>query len=118
MARTANATVYTSKLLSRQYGRCPLKVAGRALELVVALGSLAIKLLVDHSNGQIDQNKRKRGVELRRIFTRLGPTFVKIGQGLSTRPDLCRPEYLEELSELQVLLNVLTCASMCSEIAV
>jgi aarF domain-containing kinase len=40
-------------------------------------------------------------VELRTILTRLGPTFVKIGQGLSTRPDLCPPEYLEELSELQ-----------------
>lgn len=40
-------------------------------------------------------------MELRRIFTRLGPTFVKLGQGLSTRPDLCPPEYLEELSELQ-----------------
>jgi predicted unusual protein kinase regulating ubiquinone biosynthesis (AarF/ABC1/UbiB family) len=41
-------------------------------------------------------------VELRTILTRLGPTFVKIGQGLSTRPDLCPSEYLEELAELQV----------------
>lgn len=45
---------------------------------------------------------RLRAIELRQTFTRLGPTFVKIGQGLSTRPDLCPPEYLEELSELQV----------------
>ncbi|XP_030443468.2 protein ACTIVITY OF BC1 COMPLEX KINASE 3, chloroplastic-like [Syzygium oleosum] len=101
MARAANATVYTPELLSRRYGPRPLKVVGRALEIVVAIGSFAIKLLVDQSNGRIDQNKRKRGAELRRIFTRLGPTFVKIGQGLSTRPDLCPPEYLEELSELQ-----------------
>uniref|UniRef100_A0A804Q0C7 Protein kinase domain-containing protein n=1 Tax=Zea mays TaxID=4577 RepID=A0A804Q0C7_MAIZE len=42
-----------------------------------------------------------RAGELRTIFTRLGPTFVKIGQGLSTRPDLCPAEYLEELAELQ-----------------
>ncbi len=40
---------------------------------------------------------------MRMMFTQLGPTFVKIGQALSTRPDLCPPEYLEELSELQVL---------------
>ncbi|KAL3740093.1 hypothetical protein ACJRO7_021382 [Eucalyptus globulus] len=93
MACATNATVYSSEL-----------AVGRTLEILVSLGSFAIKLLLDQSNGQIDQNKknkRKRGVELRRIFTRLGPTFVKIGQGLSTRPDLCPPEYLEELSELQ-----------------
>lgn len=48
-----------------------------------------------------------RAVELRGILTRLGPTFVKIGQGLSTRPDICPPEFLEELSELQVHLSSL-----------
>ncbi|MBA0814114.1 hypothetical protein Gohar_019961, partial [Gossypium harknessii] len=52
-------------------------------------------------NGTLDQNKRKRAAELRTIFTRLGPTFIKLGQGLSTRPDLCPPEYLEELAQLQ-----------------
>ncbi|KAF6158866.1 hypothetical protein GIB67_012509, partial [Kingdonia uniflora] len=52
--------------------------------------------------GQIDVNMRIRAIELMRIFTRLGPTFVKLGQGLTTRPDLCPSEYLEELSEHQV----------------
>ncbi|KAF3631719.1 hypothetical protein FXO38_07399 [Capsicum annuum] len=46
---------------------------------------------------------RLRTIELRETFTRLGPTFVKIGQGLCTKPDICPPEYLEELSELQIL---------------
>ncbi|KAL3733028.1 hypothetical protein ACJRO7_022537 [Eucalyptus globulus] len=98
MARAANATVYSSELLSRRYGSCPIKAIGRTLEILVSLGSFAIKLLLDQRNGQIDKNKRKRGAELRRIFTRLGPTFVKIGQGLSTRPNLYPPKYLEELS--------------------
>ncbi|GAB4422714.1 MAG: AarF/ABC1/UbiB kinase family protein [Anaerolineae bacterium] len=31
----------------------------------------------------------------------LGPTFVKLGQILSTRPDLMPPQFLEELSRLQ-----------------
>ncbi|AOH37599.2 ABC1 kinase family protein [Luteimonas sp. JM171] len=31
----------------------------------------------------------------------LGPTFVKLGQSLSTRPDMVPPEYLEALSRMQ-----------------
>lgn len=69
---------------------------------MIALGSFGLKLAIDQRNGVLNQNKRLRAIELRRIFTRLGPTFVKLGQGLSTRPDICPPEYLEELSELQV----------------
>jgi ubiquinone biosynthesis protein len=38
---------------------------------------------------------------LRQILEELGPTFVKLGQVLSTRPDLLPPEYIEELSKLQ-----------------
>ncbi|MBA0696791.1 hypothetical protein Goari_003316, partial [Gossypium aridum] len=75
--------------------------AKRTLEILVALGSFALQLLVDQRNGTLDRNKRKRAIKLKGIFTRLGPTFVKLGQGLSTRPDLCPPEYLEELAELQ-----------------
>lgn len=76
-------------------------MALRTLEILTGLGSFALKLFVDDKQGLFDQRKRQRAVELRGVFTRLGPTFVKIGQGLSTRPDICPPEYLEELSELQ-----------------
>jgi len=78
-------------------------VVGRALQVLTAVGLFGLKLLVDQKSGVLDQNKRIRAIELRDTFTRLGPTFVKLGQGLSTRPDICPPEYLEELSELQVL---------------
>uniref|UniRef100_A0A7N0UUD2 Protein kinase domain-containing protein n=2 Tax=Kalanchoe fedtschenkoi TaxID=63787 RepID=A0A7N0UUD2_KALFE len=101
MARAAGATVYTPEMLSARYGSRPLKVVRRSVQILVELGTFGLKLLIDKRNGQIDRNKRMRAIELRNIFTRLGPTFVKIGQGLSTRPDLCPAEYLEELSELQ-----------------
>ncbi|KAG6783516.1 hypothetical protein POTOM_009170 [Populus tomentosa] len=110
IARAINASVYSPEVLAIQYGSRPIKaskiiqlifVLRRTLEILTALGSFGLKLLLDKRNGVFDEKKRKRAAELRRIFTRLGPTFVKLGQGLSTRPDICPPEYLEELSELQ-----------------
>ncbi|PSS31136.1 UbiB domain protein [Actinidia chinensis var. chinensis] len=101
MVRAVNASVYSPQLLASKYGSRPVKVLQRTLEIFVGLGSFAFKLWLDQLNGQLDQNRRFRAVQLRKVFTTLGPTFVKIGQGLSTRPDLCPPEYLEELSELQ-----------------
>ncbi|HNW91623.1 MAG TPA: AarF/ABC1/UbiB kinase family protein [bacterium] len=40
-------------------------------------------------------------LRLRRVLEQLGPTFIKFGQVLSTRPDLVAPEYLEEFAKLQ-----------------
>lgn len=38
------------------------------------------------------------------IFTQIWPTFVRISQALSTRPELCCPGYLEEQVDLQMRL--------------
>jgi len=40
-------------------------------------------------------------VHFRQALEELGPTFVKLGQVLSTRPDLLPPSYVAELSKLQ-----------------
>ncbi len=42
-----------------------------------------------------------RPERLRMAMEELGPTFVKLGQLLSTRPDFIPPEYLSELAQLQ-----------------
>jgi len=39
--------------------------------------------------------------ELRLLFEELGPSFIKIGQVLSTRPDLLPKDYRDELKHLQ-----------------
>jgi ubiquinone biosynthesis protein len=38
---------------------------------------------------------------VRRVFEVLGPTFVKLGQILATRPDLLGPEWITEFEKLQ-----------------
>jgi ubiquinone biosynthesis protein len=44
---------------------------------------------------------RSRGRRVREMLDELGPTFVKFGQLLSTRPDIVPPDILEELRGLQ-----------------
>ncbi|HEY9663521.1 MAG TPA: AarF/ABC1/UbiB kinase family protein, partial [Allocoleopsis sp.] len=51
--------------------------------------------------GQSDPADNRRAIQLREILTHLGPTYIKVGQALSTRPDLVRKDFLEELTKLQ-----------------
>ncbi len=46
-------------------------------------------------------HKLSRDARIRLALEELGPTFVKLGQILSTRPDLVGPELAAELSKLQ-----------------
>jgi predicted unusual protein kinase regulating ubiquinone biosynthesis (AarF/ABC1/UbiB family) len=43
----------------------------------------------------------RRAIQLRELLTRLGPAYIKIGQALSTRPDLLPSVFVEELTKLQ-----------------
>ena len=50
--------------------------------------------------------------ELRLVLEELGPTFVKIGQILSTRPDILPIEYVEEFQKLQDEVNPMDFSTM------
>ncbi|MEO0948337.1 MAG: AarF/ABC1/UbiB kinase family protein, partial [Cyanobacteria bacterium J06641_5] len=77
------------------------QVVRRLFALLVPTVSFAIGLLLDKFTDAGDRNESKRAVQLRELLTQLGPAYIKIGQALSTRPDLVPPTYLEELSRLQ-----------------
>jgi ubiquinone biosynthesis protein len=48
-----------------------------------------------------DEGSSARGQHLRELLDELGPTFVKFGQLLSTRPDVVPPDIITELRGLQ-----------------
>lgn len=45
--------------------------------------------------------ERRTAARFRQLLLDLGPTFIKLGQLLSSRPDMLPPHWVEELSELQ-----------------
>ncbi|QCX33713.1 AarF/ABC1/UbiB kinase family protein [Caloramator sp. E03] len=64
-----------------------------------------IKVMAKYGFGYIVDNKINSGknspFNLKKAFEELGPTFIKIGQILSTRPDILPEEYIIELQKLQ-----------------
>jgi predicted unusual protein kinase regulating ubiquinone biosynthesis (AarF/ABC1/UbiB family) len=92
---------YNPEAIARYYRFRPWAVVGRALYILFCFGIFLNRLLWDQIFGLSEGNKQQRAAELRQLLTRLGPTFIKVGQALSTRPDLIRPDFLEELIKLQ-----------------
>src|SRR5881397_955773 len=58
-------------------------------------------LLPWHQRMPQDGAPSQRGQHLREMLDELGPTFVKFGQLLSTRPDVLPPDIIAELRGLQ-----------------
>lgn len=52
-------------------------------------------------DSKLKNNQEKSPENLRKAFAELGPTFIKIGQILSTRPDFMPAHYIKELEKLQ-----------------
>jgi predicted unusual protein kinase regulating ubiquinone biosynthesis (AarF/ABC1/UbiB family) len=94
-------TPYSAAAIAQQYRYKPWQLFGRAFVIIWSLGFFLLRLLWDKWTNQEEAHKCQRASELRQILTRLGPTFIKVGQALSTRPDLVRKDFLEELVKLQ-----------------
>ena len=72
---------------------------GEIVEVVLRNGWDYMKRLL--TGGKVDEPKLPPPAVLRNILVELGPVYVKLGQLLSTRPDLLPAEYIETLSTLQ-----------------
>lgn len=92
---------YDANVIANYYRSRTLEVWSRYLAIFIPILGLFFKLWVLAKLGKDIKNDRKLAIQLRELLTRLGPAFIKIGQALSTRPDIVPPVYLEELSQLQ-----------------
>lgn len=72
----------------------------RVLYILLTLIFLLIRILFqgNSNNKSVQKNLSKY---LFNVITDLGPCFIKLGQALSTRPDLVRQDWLTELTNLQ-----------------
>jgi predicted unusual protein kinase regulating ubiquinone biosynthesis (AarF/ABC1/UbiB family) len=98
---TQNSLRYDPDAIARYYRYRPWLVWARAIVIIWNFVSFILSLKWDEWRERVEENKYKRAAQLRQILTRLGPTFIKVGQALSTRPDLVRKDFLEELVKLQ-----------------
>ncbi|MCV3213569.1 AarF/ABC1/UbiB kinase family protein [Plectonema radiosum NIES-515] len=92
---------YNPNAIARYYSLRPWLAIARAIKVVWFFAGFILGLKWDEWRGEVERNKFKRAIQLRQILTTLGPTFIKVGQALSTRPDLIRKDFLNELVKLQ-----------------
>ncbi|MBD2444620.1 AarF/ABC1/UbiB kinase family protein [Dolichospermum sp. FACHB-1091] len=92
---------YNPEAISRYFRYRPWLVWGRLLSIIWSFAGFVFSLKWDEWQEQVEENQGQRAIELRNLLTRLGPTFIKVGQALSTRPDLIRKDFLAELVKLQ-----------------
>ena len=107
---TANATMtdadgiplrYDPEAIAAYYQGHYWEVIKRAISVFLPLFTYIFGIWLDITQGKKISEQRIRAVQLRDLLTELGPAFIKIGQAMSTRPDLVPPIFLEELSKLQ-----------------
>ncbi|MEH2127550.1 ABC1 kinase family protein [Nostoc sp.] len=94
-------TLYDPVGIAAHYQNKKVQVLRRIFAVLGPTLSFAFGLWSDSKRGIVAKNDRRRATQLRVLLTQLGPAYIKIGQALSTRPDLVPPVYLEELTKLQ-----------------
>jgi predicted unusual protein kinase regulating ubiquinone biosynthesis (AarF/ABC1/UbiB family) len=92
---------YNSDAIARYYRLRPWQALARTFKIIWYFAGFLLGLKLDEWQGLVEENKLKRATQMRTILTALGPTFIKVGQALSTRPDLIRQDFLVELIKLQ-----------------
>ena len=92
---------YDSEAIAQYHRNRPWLAIWRFLTIIWFFAGFFFSLKLDQWLNQVERYQEKRATKLRHILTDLGPTFIKVGQALSTRPDLVKQHFLDELIKLQ-----------------
>jgi len=92
---------YDPDAINAYYQRRPFRVFGRIITIIWPFLFFFIQVAWKRQGGISEKQQRRQAERLREVLTDLGPAYIKIGQALSTRPDLVPPVYLDELARLQ-----------------
>src|SRR2546428_1871579 len=92
MLKTRNIGAYRDLLvLFTKYGRKDFRLSLEPDEVVVE----------QSEEGTMEPDVKARAEAFAKSLKEMGPTYVKFGQVLSTRPDIVPPEYIAALESLQ-----------------
>lgn len=91
---------YDEAAIEAYWSKRPTAASARLAEVTLAFSPWIARVTLDAQRGVLSANGGLRAAELREVLSQLGPTFVKLGQALSVRPDLVGPEAMTELRAL------------------
>ncbi|MEM1349315.1 MAG: AarF/ABC1/UbiB kinase family protein, partial [Myxococcota bacterium] len=122
VASPVKAAVQDIKRL-REITRVLTKHGFHALVRRIGLGGeeadrklLGAEALAALDGPMLGEDRLEAAVRLRRVLEDLGPTFVKLGQVLSTRPDIIPAEFIAEFRHLQARVEPMPLEDVVSQI--
>ena len=89
---------------------------GDLLEMLKIDQYIEVGLQMISKNREVRIGRLTKPQGLRMAFEELGPTYIKLGQIISTRPDLIPLEFIQELSKLQDNVPAFSFEQVCEVI--